>query len=230
VSGATRVQSHADDGKMKAFKSKKELVFLAVASVVFVGVILKMYVLKGGDMAGPAEEPPAAVGAPESPAWPAPSPGSDNGTTPALSDLENLAIVRPEAPARLARNPFVMSTPMREQIFQVAKPPEDAAPKTTTEIVTLTPANMKETLAAIPGSERALQYGLKLSGVMLSGDIRAAVINQRVVMQGQHYLGFQVIEVQAESAVLQRGDYRVRIEIPKFEHADNPYSLEEQEQ
>jgi hypothetical protein len=39
-----------------------------------------------------------------------------------------------------------------------------------------------------------------------------------------------VIEVQAESAVLQRGDYRVRIEIPKFEHADNPYSLEEQEQ
>jgi hypothetical protein len=225
VSGPTRVQSDANDGKMKTFKSKKELVFLAVAAVVFIGVILKMYVFKGNDMAGPAEEPvPQDVAAAPPLPTPMPSPATGGGTV-ALSDVEQLSIsLRPKAPVKLPRNPFAMSAPMRDKIFKIKK----AGPKETTKVsgepITLTPENMKQTLSNIPGAEKALKYGLKLSGVMLSGSVRAAVINKRVVMKGRHILGFELVLVKPRSVVLKRGDHRVRLEIPKLRlPAEEPY-------
>jgi hypothetical protein len=217
-------------GGMKTFRSKKELVALVAASLIFGFVIWKMY-LSGDDRAGGVPEPdhvvdtvpaePTAEPSPAPPASPASEPAAPAGATFTpqqvieMVQADEAAETRAESPAKLARDPFAMSEKMRDEVMETkpTTPPPTVDPA---EVVTLTPENAARTLAGIPGGERAAQAGLRLQGCMVSGSIRAAVINGRTVLQGRKMLGFTLESVGPEDAILRLGRRRVRLVIPRI--------------
>jgi hypothetical protein len=215
------------DGGMKAFKSKKELVMLAGASIVFAFVIWQMYFSGDDRVEGPVEPEPVParrpVAAPPSGGTAAPTPAAPaaapEGTfTPEqvieMVRADEAAETRADAPKELARDPFALSKEMREAVL-AAKPTTQDPTVDPAVVVTLTVDNTSRVLAGIPGAEEAAKKGLKLQGCMLSGSLRAAVINGRTVMQGRKILGFFLESVGPEDAILRLGARRVRLVIPR---------------
>lgn len=203
-------------GKSRLFKSKKELIMLAISSTVFAFVIYKMYLSKGSK--GPAVPELDTVGAvAPAPAREAAEPEVSPGPPAARPDL--LALIelaelddpgQVEAPPRPARDPFAMSKLMRDAIYEKDKGRNPKAP-TASKIVTLTAKNLKQTLAGIPGAEDAAKSGLKLRAVMITGSWQGATINGKVRRRGETILGFKLVKILEGSVILERGQHRVRL-------------------
>lgn len=194
--------------KTKLFKSKKELVVLAVSAAVFAAVVLKTYVLKKPDRFA-AAEPPAEASSVQTDSQ---NFARSSAPPPDVGSLLNSATGTAEddaAPAELARDPFVMTNAFQDALREPA--PAAKAEPTTSAIITLTPQNLASVMATIPGAEKAAAKGLLLEAVMLSGDWRGAVINGRVFRVGESVLGFELTEVESDAAVLRRDQHRVRI-------------------
>jgi len=196
--------------KTQLFKSRKELVALAIAATIFAFVIYKMYLSKGGQEAPVVAElaDGAAVVAQETPT---PAAAAAAPRLLALIDPAELDRERGTrtAPPKLSRNPFAMSKRMRDGIY---KPhPNGANPTGKSKPVTLTADNLAETLARIPGAEKAARKGLKLDAVLTSGGWKGAVVNGKVIQVGHVILGFTLTEVAEDGIILQRGEHRVRL-------------------
>ena len=211
-------------GKSRLFKSKKELIMLAISSTVFAFVIYKMYLSKGSKGPAVAELTTAAAVAPAparqaadpkaSPGPPAEPPAGPPAATPDLLALIELAELddpgKVEAPPRPARDPFAMSKLMHNAIYEKDKGRDPKAP-TASKIVTLTAKNLKETLAGIPGAEDAAKSGLKLGAIMITGSWQGATINGKVRRRGDTILGFKLVKVLQDSVILELGQHRVRL-------------------
>jgi len=205
VSDATDTAESAR--KMPAFKSKKELIALAVSSVIFAFVIYKMYFGKAGPEIQVAElaEPAQAVAA--APAGPAAA-AAPHKVMLAL-DLEAEPVPQPQHPAKLARDPFQMSRGMRGIIYDIkasAGPKESPA-----KLIILTPDNARAVLAKIPGAERAAAQGLKLDAVMITRGWRGASINGEIMPVGDTIFGLTLAEVLEDRVILRRGKHRVAL-------------------
>jgi hypothetical protein len=202
--------------KPKLFKSKKELVVLAVSATVFAFVIYKMYLskrVKGPEVAELNDEVVAAVPA----TGPAPSPAPDTPAAPGhpvdpeelLARIEADTLAAKPPPAALGRDPFGMTAAMRDHVFgRVVKAPPVRPTKT---IITLTGKESRQALAAIPGAEEAAKAGLTLNAVMQAGGARFAVVNGNVVRVGGTVLGFTLTEIGEDSVLLRLGTHRVRV-------------------
>ena len=114
----------------KLFKSRKELIMLSLASVVFVIVIYKTYLSKGSSPAETAEINPAVLDASGTADRPAPS------VHEALARLNTDDTPAPEQPQPLplSRDPFSMSPVLRDGIYRV-NPAQD---QTSSEPVVIT--------------------------------------------------------------------------------------------
>lgn len=186
--------------KRPVFKSKKELIALAVASVIFAVVIYKTYFGNAGaeiQVAELAEPAQAAAAAPHK-------------LLLALDlDLDAEPAPEPERPAKLSRDPFQMSRAMRGIIYDIqasAGPKESPA-----KLIILTPENARAVLAKIPGVERAAAEGLKLDAVMITGGWRGASINGEIMPVGDTILGLTLAEVLEDRVILRRGKHRVAL-------------------
>ena len=198
---------------MRVFKSKKELIALVIAAVLFAGVIYKMYVSK--------EEPAAMGAAPSAPAPAAVLPGTTpppSATTPVASVPAVLASLDEDAAtpdsttggaATPERNPFQMSAALRTYIYGAQAPPKQAT--TSTEAIVLTPDNARAVLSRIPGAEQAAAAGLTLEAVMLTDDWRGASINGEITPLGDLILGFKLVEVFEDRVTLERGKHRIAL-------------------
>ncbi|MFH1731696.1 MAG: hypothetical protein ABIF82_08605 [Planctomycetota bacterium] len=192
--------------KMPAFKSKKELIALAVSAVIFAFVIYKTYFGKAG--------PDIQVAELAEPAQTAAAPAGQGATAPPHKlllalDLDAEPAPEPERPAKLSRDPFQMSGGMRGTIYDIktsAGPKESPA-----KLIILTPQSARAVLAKIPGAEQAAAKGLKLDAVMITRGWRGASINGEIVPVGDAILGLTLAEVLEDRVILRRGKHRVAL-------------------
>jgi len=209
VSTATETAQHPQ--KMQLFKSRKELVALVVAATVFAFVIYKTYLSKSGPTAPAVAElgEGVAEAAPDTP--PPATAAAAALQLPVLIDPAELDRERAASkpPPKLSRDPFAMSQRMRDGIYK--QRPDGAYQTGKSKPITLTPGNQAETLAGIPGAEKAARHGLRLDAVLTTGAWKGAVVNGKVVQLGQVILGFTLTEVTADGIILQRGDHRLRL-------------------
>ena len=197
--------------KMPAFKSKKELVALVGAAVVFAFVIYKMYLSKGDEpsvMAGPAEAPVASAASPQ----------NAQPLSPAALDMmaqlrtgEAEVSAGTESPATLKRNPFAMTITMHARIYGAQTQPQENT--ASSEPVLLTAENFSAVLSQIPGAEEAAAKGLTLEAVMSAGTWRGASINGQIMQLGDTILGFKLVEVLEDRVVLQCEQHRVALPV-----------------
>jgi len=197
--------------KMPVFKSKKELVALVGAAVVFAFVIYKMYLSKGDEpsvMAGPIEAHVAS----------APLPQDAQPLSPAALDMmaqirtgEAEISAKDESPAALARNPFAMTMTMHARIYGAETQAHENT--TSSEPVLLTADNCNAVLSQIPGAEEAAAKGLTLEAVMRAGTWRGASINGQIMQIGDAILGFQLVEVLEDRVILQFDRHRVALPV-----------------
>jgi len=207
---STASEAVQEPKKTQLFKSRKELVALAISATIFSFVIYKMYLSKGKEGPVVAELADGAAQVAQK-------------TPPAVAALAAaprlLALIDPaeldrergtrKAPPKLSRNPFAMSKRMRDGIYKLH--PNGANPTGKSKPVTLTAGNLAETLARIPGAEKAARKGLKLDAVLTSGGWKGAVVNGKVIQVGHVILGFTLTEVAEDGIILQRGEHRVRL-------------------
>jgi len=204
VSDATDTAGSAR--KMPAFKSKKELIALAVSSVIFAFVIYKTYFGKAGPEIQVAElaEPAQTAAAPAAQAAAA----APHRVMLAL-DLDAEPNPEPQRAAKLSRDPFQMSRGMRGIIYDIkasAGPKESPA-----KLIILTRDNARAVLAKIPGAEQAAAQGLKLDAVMVTSNWRGASINGEIIPAGDTILGLTLAEVLEDRVILRRGKHRVAL-------------------
>ncbi|MFO7898040.1 MAG: hypothetical protein R6V58_03145 [Planctomycetota bacterium] len=199
------------------FKSKKELVMLGVSATIFAVVIYTMYLSKGPeDRLGAAEldEDVAAAPVPGD----APTAPSDPADAQPAQDLldqvdfENLA-TEPDLPPPPwpDRDPFVPAGPLKKHLARSNAQHDESEPGPAAEPVVVRPDNLKETLARIPGGEKAAEAGFRLGAVMRTGDWHGATINGRVLQVGDRVLGFTLDAVLADGVILRRGRHRIKL-------------------
>ncbi|MFW6157974.1 MAG: hypothetical protein ACOC8E_01290 [Planctomycetota bacterium] len=200
------------------FKSKKELVMLAVSATVFAVVIYTMYLSKGSEERLGAAEPHEDVAAAPVPADDAAgAPGDPPDARPGRDlldrvDFENLE-TEPELlpPPWPDRDPFVPAGPLKKHLARSRTPGDDPETEPAAEPVVVTPDNLKETLARIPGAEKAAGAGFRLGAVMRTGGWHGATINGRVLQVGDRVLGFTLDTVRADGVILRRGRHRIKL-------------------
>ena len=211
MSDATQTAQPEQQQKMPLLKSKKELVALVAAALVFGVVIYKTYFGKGEELPEPAElaGPATAVTAPAA--------GTEAAQEPEVIPLQAIlaslnsesdaAAERSKAPAKLTRSPFEMSPSLRKAVYNIkgAAPPKALS----SEPVILTAQNAHSVLAKIPGAERAAAAGLTLDAVMITSTWRGASINGEIIPLGDAVLGFTLAAVLGDRVTLQRGKHRI---------------------
>ncbi len=205
MTGANQTTLHITRAKL--FKSRKELVVLAVAAAVFAIVIYKVYLAKDQQPAATTKLPVVAADTPVS---------TDTPTTVSVrrliaklqvNDISNRR--ETEAPPKPTSDPFTMSQTMHHQLYRTTEPSVDR--ERPSEPVTLPAQNYRAVLARIPGAEEAAGKGLRLVAVMVTSGWKGAAVNGEVIQLGESVLGFKLVKVLDQAVILERGKHRIRL-------------------